>query len=878
VEESAFSLFFIASRPVSPDRSFDLEHEATREMLFCPRLVLMVRPSPTMKLINAQMRRVSKIIASVVFLALTVLVIRLRPWNQSTSISGTLLDVTGSHLDDALVILKLVDEGPVIADTRSNNEGLFVFSGIRPATYTLHISRPNFGEVELTNVVCTAKRPKALGPIILEMLPPDELTIAEASPAAGKDTPSISGEVGSNSGHPLSDATVTMTAYGSAATQQIKTDDKGLFVFTRLPLGLYNIRVFSQGFATYSAGRIPTMSGKNSSVGRIGLSVASGSSASLRTDTPQNGSNQTVGPSTSGNLFITGMAVDSTEKPVPGAIVHLSANSDPAFVIQRTSDETGRFTFNQLHPGYYVIEISAPGFHSLTVKNIELQNFLPLAIGRVKLQATPVPRTTPRDAPTLGLETIEVTSEAPDVFVRKPEKPKDDILKILKDHESWISSHGAHGAIANLRRADLNLNDLRGFTIMRANFAGADLTNADLSQTNAEGAVLTGADLSGANLSKANLKEAELSEAVLLHASLNGANLTHAYMLAAEMSQAELTNGIMSQSFMSGVNLKGAKMVSSDLQSSDLTSAGLVQANLTGANLEGAVLEGADLSQANLARAKLTNATLINANLREARLTGAELTGVKMTQADVSQTVFEPRTLPDIREMATVKNLELISYAQNPDALAELQARFKVGGYREQERKITYALKHREAKQLQAHCDLGLGLLNCVAFWFNTLFFDMTCQYGMAPGRPLELGFVLWFFCSLLYAGFIHNSGKSALHRIYPADILSGSSAVQTAERIKSESPEASSRLPKVLRALWRELSVLRTAMFFSLMCAFNIGFRDINFGRWLRLLTRRKYDIEASGWVRVIAGWQSLLSVYLVALWVLTYFGRPFE
>jgi hypothetical protein len=61
-------------------------------------------------------------------------------------------------------------------------------------------------------------------------------------------------------------------------------------------------------------------------------------------------------------------------------------------------------------------------------------------------------------------------------------------------------------------------------------------------------------------------------------------------------------------------------------------------------------------------------------------------------------------------------------------------------------------------------------------------------------------------------------------------------------------------------------------------MSAFNIGFRDINFGRWLRLLPRSEYDLKAKGWARTVAGLQSLFSVYLIALWVLTYFGRPFE
>ena len=70
---------------------------------------------------------------------------------------------------------------------------------------------------------------------------------------------------------------------------------------------------------------------------------------------------------------------------------------------------------------------------------------------------------------------------------------------------------------------------------------------------------------------------------------------------------------------------------------------------------------------------------------------------------------------------------------------------------------------------------------------------------------------------------------------------------------------------------------MLRAAMFFSLMSAFNIGFRDINFGRWLRMLTKREYDLKAVGRARTVSGF-SPWSVYFIAFWVLTYFRRPFE
>jgi len=66
--------------------------------------------------------------------------------------------------------------------------------------------------------------------------------------------------------------------------------------------------------------------------------------------------------------------------------------------------------------------------------------------------------------------------------------------------------------------------------------------------------------------------------------------------------------------------------------------------------------------------------------------------------------------------------------------------------------------------------------------------------------------------------------------------------------------------------------------LLFSLVSAFQIGWREFNVGNWITRLQPREYTLRATGWVRVVSGVQSLLSVYLLALWVLTYFGRPFE
>jgi len=393
-----------------------------------------------------------------------------------------------------------------------------------------------------------------------------------------------------------------------------------------------------------------------------------------------------------------------------------------------------------------------------------------------------------------------------------------DLEEILREHQQWIESEEKAGTRADLSGADLG---------------GADLTGADLRYAN-----LTGADLFGANLS--------------------GANLTNAH-----------------------------------LRDANLTDANLPSANLTGANLTGADL-GATLTDAKLDHANLTGADLGGANLTGAILRRANLTGAWPGAANFDRAIFEPNSLPELSGIARAENLELLTYRENPAALVQLRKQFEEGGFREQERKITYALKRREAELsweggTSRSPPSGKGsrailwssdsvLANLASFTLNKVFFDWTCQYGMSPGRPLILGVVLWFLCSFLYFVCIHTSGEAGLYRVYGQSIGDDPSAQRRVERISPLSTTHSPGLRWLFQFFRRECLLLRTSMFFSLMSAFNIGFRDINFGRWLRLLTRQEFDIKAVGWARVIAGWQSLISVYLIALWVLTYFGRPFD
>ena len=79
-------------------------------------------------------------------------------------------------------------------------------------------------------------------------------------------------------------------------------------------------------------------------------------------------------------------------------------------------------------------------------------------------------------------------------------------------------------------------------------------------------------------------------------------------------------------------------------------------------------------------------------------------------------------------------------------------------------------------------------------------------------------------------------------------------------------------------RGVERFRGLLKVATWFSLMCAFRIGYREFNVGDWITRLQPKEYLIGATGWCRTVSGLQSLLSVYLLALTVLCIVGPAFR
>jgi len=383
----------------------------------------------------------------------------------------------------------------------------------------------------------------------------------------------------------------------------------------------------------------------------------------------------------------------------------------------------------------------------------------------------------------------------------------------------------------------------------------------------------------------ARLSKTDLLEANLIEANLTEANLTEANLPRANLSEANLAKATLYGAFLYGATLVGADLPDANLTDANLTEADLSRAGLYGANLSGAKLRHANLDRANLVGANLSEASLFLANLSGASLMGGSLAGANLFGANLASAIFEPTpdSIGSLKDIERAWNLWSLRYRDSPMALVQLRERFAKAGLRDLEREVTYAkLRSQRILTWTGSRKALFGVVETASLTdrfesaFSYVAFEITCGYGFRYGRPLRiLGVTIPLF-AFVYALSLRSRGGGAVWRIWPPDRIRKDQGQAEPERLSWET----SRRPGDPRHsfLFKLCRALGLGLLFSLVSAFQIGWRELNVGNWITRLQPREYALRATGWVRVVAGVQSLLSVYLLALWVLSYFGRPFE
>jgi len=254
----------------------------------------------------------------------------------------------------------------------------------------------------------------------------------------------------------------------------------------------------------------------------------------------------------------------------------------------------------------------------------------------------------------------------------------------------------------------------------------------------------------------------------------------------------------------------------------------------------------------------------------------------KLSRASLSGAIYQPTGAPAQGWLSGLDGLQSIRFCPGETSgLAVLRTALKVAGLRDLEREATYALESGRTRHALLRWNGGMHLEACERVtrnrWaaiegvFRLVFFEWTTDYGLAYGRPLLILLGLIGVCSVVYLPALlipeRILGGTGIYRIWPEG------------RIEYQSTASSAAKDVVVERLNPNLlAAVGLALYFSVVSAFHLGWRDLNVGTWIARLQPREYGLRARGWVRVVSGTQSIISVYLIAMWVLTYFGRPFE
>lgn len=403
-----------------------------------------------------------------------------------------------------------------------------------------------------------------------------------------------------------------------------------------------------------------------------------------------------------------------------------------------------------------------------------------------------------------------------------------------------------------------------------------DLVEADLNGLDLTGANLVDSDLTSANLSHANLTNADLNGANLVGADLSHANFDRSSLGGALLNRADLSHAQLTNLKLHFTKMDGAIFTSADFKGTSFVAPSLVGANFDNADLYNVIFFGGNLKDASLQNANLVRSDFIDVDFRGAKIINADLTNATMHGSDLTGAGFNPISLPRLGTMAQVKGIADLDMFHSQPGVVALRKAFKESGMRHQERALTYALKKAEWK--------GMRCVECsntiswhIEHSVNYVLFDLTSDWGMSPGRPLLIIFGLTLVLALFYLLAIVRPQRpeTGIWLVWAKERIINSEQSFSPQKLTLMQPQSVSALACRITTVWK---APLWALYFSILSAFHVGWRELNVGDWIARINPGEFTLRATGWVKVVAGLQSLFSVYLLALSILTYFGRPFE
>ncbi len=367
--------------------------------------------------------------------------------------------------------------------------------------------------------------------------------------------------------------------------------------------------------------------------------------------------------------------------------------------------------------------------------------------------------------------------------------------------------------------------------------------------------------------------------------NLRGAVQVHDISGRAVFCNLDLAGKDFSHQNLLGVDFTGSNLSKSDFQYSLIGDTNLSSTCLADANLSHADGFSTIFDEANLENAKLNDASLSVASFRNAKLIGTDLSSADISYSFMAGAIYSPKTDPMVTQ-GGFQELDRVTYLRDPFSAVDLSTEcrsstnasltqypllrlrklFQDNGYRGLERQATAAYERAYTK---SELDDYWNWLAKLDGAFRFVFFDLTTAYGEFPSRPLIILLLVALISAFVYFCGI-NFGKPTsncdIFKVLPSDRF---------DRIGPNFSFLDRKVELLPASLWKRFGY---AILFSAQSAFQIGWKDFNVGSWLSKIQSQDFTLVARGWIKTVSGFQSIISMFLLAMWALTYFGRPFQ
>jgi hypothetical protein len=245
-------------------------------------------------------------------------------------ITGRVVASGGAHIESASIRLTRIEGPGVVWAARSGPDGRFVVDTLVPGTYRVDVVASGYARLTRDAVPLGANVRLTLGRVGL-----------------------VSGRVVRPDGRPASDATITIAGSGLWPARTATTNDRGSFVLTDIPPGVYEVRAFE---------------GNLVAAPRRGLEVDPGAPSYLTF-------------ALADGVGLRGIVRDSVSgQPIDGAQITVSVEALDAAPRAASSNAEGRFVVHGLREGSHRVSVFAEGYVPISALEWEPGPLLELAL------------------------------------------------------------------------------------------------------------------------------------------------------------------------------------------------------------------------------------------------------------------------------------------------------------------------------------------------------------------------------------------------------------------------------------------------------------------------------------------------------------------